>query len=75
MSRSNQPSLFAPLPPTDGARPRKEKEEGAHGLLNPIIVRPEKEGTFTTLAGSRRLKVRIPALAIIYSSFSHGCDV
>ena len=27
-----------------------------HGLLNPILVRPEQDGTFTTLAGSRRLK-------------------
>lgn len=42
-----------------------------HGLLSPILVRAEQEGTFTTLAGSRRLKAcrelghkTIPALVI-----------
>ena len=48
------------------AEPRKTlNEEGLrqladsirrHGLLNPILVRREQHGTFTTLAGSRRLK-------------------
>lgn len=42
-----------------------------HGLLCPMLVRPEQDGTFTTLAGSRRLKAcqelghkTIPALVI-----------
>ena len=46
-------------------------EDGVHSLLNPILVRPEQDGTFTTLAGSRRLKAcrelghkTIPALVI-----------
>src|SRR5574337_1085477 len=48
------------------AEPRKTLNEAGlrqladsirkHGLLNPILVRSEKDGTFTTLAGSRRLK-------------------
>lgn len=63
------------------AEPRKTlNEEGLrqladsirrHGLLNPILVRREQHGTFTTLAGSRRLKAcrelrqkTIPALVI-----------
>lgn len=42
-----------------------------YGLLNPILVRPEQDGTFITLAGSRRLKAcrllghqTIPALVV-----------
>lgn len=63
------------------AEPRKTSNEAGlrqladsirkHGLLNPILVRSEKDGTFTTLAGSRRLKAcqelghkTIPALVI-----------
>lgn len=29
---------------------------GGHGLLNPILVRAEQDGTFTTLAGTRRVR-------------------
>jgi ParB family chromosome partitioning protein len=63
------------------AEPRKTQGTGGlgrladsirkHGLLNPILVRPEQDGTLTTLAGSRRLKAcrelghkTIPALVI-----------
>ena len=63
------------------SEPRKsQSEEGLrqladsiqkHGLLNPILVRPEEDGTFTTLAGSRRIKAcrllghkTIPALVV-----------
>lgn len=63
------------------AEPRKTSSEAGlrqladsiqkYGLLNPILVRPEEDGTFTTLAGSRRLKAcrqlghkTIPALVV-----------
>jgi ParB family chromosome partitioning protein len=63
------------------AEPRKTSNETGlreladsiqkYGLLSPILVRAEADGTFTTLAGSQRLKAcrllrhkTIPALVI-----------